>query len=461
MTPLADNVIPIDADAARQLAQHTKRFRMFVATLAAVWIAALAAVLVLSPLPPLAPFIVLVVLAVLAEHRFVLFDDETSMSASIVVVVTSVFVFSDTAPFAGPMLVASLGGLYLPLLRRREYAKAVTNCGGMGLAALISGSATFGIGEFALDQGAHLLAVAVTCVASYWVANNLIVACYVHARARAPLSASARELCTSDTLILWPALIAAISALSYRPAWLTFIACASLVTLHETEHAREQRSSKGLLSNQLLVLMSFFAVIHYLSPRNPLVIYAAIGLIANAGRLCAKTRTDRLGYSTGAVVLLLVSPLWGITLGVVLVLLTATRRLPLSGTSLLMGGALGAVLVHMVPIPNSGAALVAVGVGTTLALWVIPIIPTAMLLIPHDWPALTTAIGVVFPCRREALVLSAAFILALLATWHFLAATYLSALTLVCLSECRVGVRIARRRGNEARPPQELGARTR
>jgi len=112
-----DNVVPIDAEVARSIARRAIRFRWFVAGLTAVWLAALIPVLLFTPLPPLVPFVALGALLVLAEHRFVLFGDETSMSGSIIVAIAAVFFFADTSPFAGPMLVASLGGLYLPQLR--------------------------------------------------------------------------------------------------------------------------------------------------------------------------------------------------------------------------------------------------------------------------------------------------------------------------------------------------------
>ena len=113
-----DNVVPIDADTARLLARRRVHFRWFVAFLAAAYVGVLVPTLLFTPLPPIGPFVMLAILVVLAEHRFVLFGDETSMSASIIVVVASVFVFADSSPLAGPLLIGSLGGLYLPHLRR-------------------------------------------------------------------------------------------------------------------------------------------------------------------------------------------------------------------------------------------------------------------------------------------------------------------------------------------------------
>jgi hypothetical protein len=137
-----DNVVPIDAEVARTIARRAIRFRWFVAALAAVWLGTLIPVLSFTPLPPLVPFLVLGALLVLAEHRFVLFGDETSMSGSIIVAVASIFVFADSSPLAGPMLVASLGGLYLPHVRQRDVSKIITNAGAMSLAASTASATT-------------------------------------------------------------------------------------------------------------------------------------------------------------------------------------------------------------------------------------------------------------------------------------------------------------------------------
>lgn len=252
MTPPTDNVIPIDADAARQLARHTRRFRMFVATLAAVWLAALAAVLALGPLPPLAPFAVLAALAVLAEHRFVLFDDETSMSASIIVVVTSVFVFSDTAPFAGPMLVASLGGLYLPLLRRREYTVSLANVSCYGLAAGLAALALRFPGAKSPGMAVGLTAAAATAVV-FWVANSLLVSGASSFRQEHSIGANAIAQVRADFHVVILVVAAALAANQHRDSalWKLCIVSVSFIFIWQILLLDLRRAKRGLITAEL------------------------------------------------------------------------------------------------------------------------------------------------------------------------------------------------------------------
>jgi hypothetical protein len=200
-----DNVVPIDALTAQMLEQRRIRFRWFVAGLAAVWVALLVPVLVYTPLPPLAPFVVLALLVVLAEHQFVLFGDETSMSASIIVVVASIFVFADTSPLAGPMLIASLGGLYLPHIRRRDLAKVLFNGGAMGVSALAA--AALAPSHFVDPTFVPDAFRAIAGIGTYWILNNLLVAAHQTIRFRHDFRRDARYLVSSDTEILGWALM--------------------------------------------------------------------------------------------------------------------------------------------------------------------------------------------------------------------------------------------------------------
>jgi hypothetical protein len=168
-----DNVVPIDAEAAQHLEQRRARFRWFVVALTATWIAVLVPVLVLSPLPPLWPFVAMAILVVLAEHRFVLFGDETSMSASIVVVVASIFVFADTSPLAGPMLIASFGGLYLPHIVGRNASVLAANSTTYSLSVAIAAGLTHTVLGNGNGPGRALLA-ALIATTTYWNINSFL-----------------------------------------------------------------------------------------------------------------------------------------------------------------------------------------------------------------------------------------------------------------------------------------------
>ncbi|MFM8303012.1 MAG: hypothetical protein ACKOA9_01745, partial [Actinomycetota bacterium] len=163
-------MIPIDADTARLLARRRARFRGFVALLALAYLTAAIPTLLLTPLPPLGLLVVLAVLVILAEHRFVLFGDETSMSASIIVVVASAFAFADSAPLAGPLLIGSLGGFYLPHFRRGSLHKAGINAMSMGLAAILSALFGFVVSNTTRSLMESIGVIALV-TAAYWFVN--------------------------------------------------------------------------------------------------------------------------------------------------------------------------------------------------------------------------------------------------------------------------------------------------
>jgi len=198
-----NNVIPIDQDAARALHRRETRFRWFVVGLTVVWLGALVPSLLLTPLPPLWPFLALAALTVLAEHRFVLFNDETSMSASIAVATASAVVFVETAPIAGPLLVGACGGLYLQHVIGFHPGKVVANAASMSLAGAATGAILWASADITAPIGSMLPALCLAMLA-YWVVNNYCVAMYVRTQDGPPVPQSFASLFTSDTsVVLW------------------------------------------------------------------------------------------------------------------------------------------------------------------------------------------------------------------------------------------------------------------
>ena len=271
-----DNVVPIDAEAARLLERRNVRFRWFVAALAALWISALVPVLVFSPLPPVGPFVVLAILVVLAEHRFVLFGDETSMSASIVVVVASVFVFVDSAPLAGPMLIASLGGLYFPHLVRRGAGKAAFNGMGMGLSA-VAPSVIALTAAVRTDNPLFTAVIVAASTCAYWIVNNVIVASYQSVVNQQIFKATARQLLTSDTEILtWAGVAAFGAALATNAELSQFAFLIAIVALRIAVHdgaqipaTRSYRALDGIASARLVVWMAALSVLTFSGSTGP------------------------------------------------------------------------------------------------------------------------------------------------------------------------------------------------
>ena len=240
------NVIPIDAEVARQLARRQVTFRWLVAGLTTLWLAILVPTVLFTPLPPLAPFAALAALVILAEHRFVLFGDETSMSASIIVIVASIFVFADTAPLAGPLLIASIGGIYLPHLKSRAVSKVAFNGTGMGIsawsaAAVVLAAPTLG---GPAQVGASQAAAAVLV---YWTLNNLVVAGHQSTLCGERFIRSAKTLLGADTDVLpWAAAsgLAAIATSDLSASAPALVACLVLlrVATVETDQRRFRHS---------------------------------------------------------------------------------------------------------------------------------------------------------------------------------------------------------------------------
>src|SRR5262249_27201232 len=110
--------------------------------------------------------------------------------------------FADTAPLAGPMLVACLGGVYLPHVRHRELSKVVTNASAMSVAALGAAVASrLGSSTGSLDVARDAASIMIACL-SYWAINNAVVSGYVWCRQGIAVRRVFAELITSDTVVL-------------------------------------------------------------------------------------------------------------------------------------------------------------------------------------------------------------------------------------------------------------------
>lgn len=207
-----DNVIPIarrrrHPEAVPGPDAGLRRFRWFVAGLGVVWAAVLAAAIAFTPFPSIWPLLALSLLVVAAEHRFILFGDETSMSSSIVVILCAVSFWHDGAYLVGPMLVATCGGLLFQHLRSRSWAKILANGFGMALA---SAGGAFTLSAFLRitpGQDSALLGV-FFCGMVYWLINNAVVARFVCEQTPASYFSSLKHLVCTDTAVVWYAVAA-------------------------------------------------------------------------------------------------------------------------------------------------------------------------------------------------------------------------------------------------------------
>jgi hypothetical protein len=108
------------------------------------------------------------------------------------------------------MLVASLGGVYLPQLRQRQLSKILTNASAMSLAALgasATSEAFWSGGPSDTRTAIAAIALASLC---YWVINNAVVAAYVATREGLYTQHLFVTLTTSDAgVLVWCGLASA------------------------------------------------------------------------------------------------------------------------------------------------------------------------------------------------------------------------------------------------------------
>ena len=168
----AEHLLPIDLDTNHATARGVRRFRWFVAGLALVWIGALAAAVRFTPLPSIWPLLIFGALVVAAEHRFILFGDETSMSASIVVILCAVTYWHGSAYLVGPMVVASFAGLLLPHLRERSWALIGANASSCSISVAIS---CLTIHDLAIPGSFRFALMALCATFSYWIVNSTTI----------------------------------------------------------------------------------------------------------------------------------------------------------------------------------------------------------------------------------------------------------------------------------------------
>lgn len=170
------NAVRLRSVQLRQSLPVSRRFRICLFALAAVWMISVAVLIRTEGMPPIKHFLPLAALIVVAENRDLLFGDETSISGSIVVGIAAAFVFQGFGPMIGPLLVASCAGIYWPHIRDRQFAKMIVNGAGIGMSAL-AGAAVFQVSPSVERMSvAGVLAWAAPVAFAYWLVNSCVLA---------------------------------------------------------------------------------------------------------------------------------------------------------------------------------------------------------------------------------------------------------------------------------------------
>jgi len=140
-------------------------------------------------------------LFVVAENRDRVFTDETGLSGSIAVALAAGFYFGVQGWAGGAFLVCITGGLYLPHLRAKEWAKAAVNAACLGISGIVVAAAVGACIEVGVSP-ALLVLVCIPAALTYWTVNSVLLAIAMTALRGGRVSMNAWRLIKSDTVML-------------------------------------------------------------------------------------------------------------------------------------------------------------------------------------------------------------------------------------------------------------------
>lgn len=140
-------------------------------------------------------------LFVVAEHRDRVFTDETGLSGSIAVALAAGFYFGVRGWEGGAFLVCITGGLYLPHLRAKEWAKVAVNAACFGVAGVVAAAVVGACVDVGVSR-ALLAFMSVPAALAYWAVNSVLLALATTALRGGRVSVNAWGLIKSDTVML-------------------------------------------------------------------------------------------------------------------------------------------------------------------------------------------------------------------------------------------------------------------
>jgi hypothetical protein len=127
------------------------------------------------------PLLLLAALCAFAEHVIVHLPNGSSVSGSVMISLAAVFVFRDTAPLLGPLLVGMAGGVYWPHLRQRDWRRLAFNVGALGLSSLAAAGAFSAVARTQHGVLWELLG-AVAAAVAYWLVDVALLGVTIRLR---------------------------------------------------------------------------------------------------------------------------------------------------------------------------------------------------------------------------------------------------------------------------------------
>jgi HD domain len=144
---------------------------VYCVALAAAAISIAVALAARGPLPAFAPVLILGALFALAENQVVELPNGAGASASFMLGMTAIVVFSDQGALLGPLLVGMCGGFYWPHLKAGEWRKPIFNSANFGLSTLASAVVFNALAPQGVHAPAQLLLLAIPATCAFAVVN--------------------------------------------------------------------------------------------------------------------------------------------------------------------------------------------------------------------------------------------------------------------------------------------------
>jgi len=169
-----------------------------------VAVAALATTAYLSlegPPPDATALVILGLLCAFAANTSVVLPNDSAMSASFMLAVSSIVVFHKDAQLLGPLLVGIAGGIYVPHIREKQWQKVLFNAGSLGLAALAAAGVYSVVPINVLESVPGQLAAAVPTALTYSLVNFVLLTFALALHDDRPISEVADELWLGDLQI--------------------------------------------------------------------------------------------------------------------------------------------------------------------------------------------------------------------------------------------------------------------
>lgn len=147
------------------------RATVYCVALAAAAISIAVALAARGPLPTIGPVLILGALFALAENQVVDLPNGAGASASFMLGMTAIVVFSDQGALLGPLLVGMCGGFYWPHIKVGEWRKPIFNSANFGLATLASAIVFNALAPQGVHSPGELLLLAVPATFTFAVVN--------------------------------------------------------------------------------------------------------------------------------------------------------------------------------------------------------------------------------------------------------------------------------------------------